>query len=311
MGALLEITLPVFLVISFGWAARWRNWFSDDAIDTLMRFSQNFAIPLLLFRAISTLDLGQGYDPRLLASYYTGSLAGFLAGMLGARLLFGRDWQDSVAIGFAALFANTVLLGLPIMERAFGPDALGPNYAIISIHAPFCYVLGITTMESIRNRGHGLGASLLRVARAILSNPLVQAIIAGFVVNLTGLALPQPLTHAFDLVIRAALPTALFALGGILYRYRPEGDWREVAWVIAISLMLHPLIAYTLSSQVFDLPVGMVRSATLTAAMAPGVNAYIFANMYGRARRVAATAVLAGTAASILSVTFWLTVLGA
>ena len=140
---------------------------------------------------------------------------------------------------------------------------------------------------------------------------LVQAIIAGFVVNLTGLALPQPLTHAFDLVIRAALPTALFALGGILYRYRPEGDWREVAWVIAISLMLHPLIAYTLSSQVFDLPVGMVRSATLTAAMAPGVNAYIFANMYGRARRVAATAVLAGTAASILSVTFWLTVLGA
>jgi len=311
VGALLEITLPVFLVISFGWAARWRNWFSDDAIDTLMRFSQNFAIPLLLFRAISTLDLGQGYDPRLLASYYTGSLAGFLAGMLGARFLFGRDWQDSVAIGFAALFANTVLLGLPITERAFGPGALGPNYAIISIHAPFCYVLGITTMESIRNRGHGLGASLLRVVRSILSNPLVLAIIAGFVVNLASVALPQPLTHAFDLVIRAALPTALFALGGILYRYRPEGDWREVAWVIAISLMLHPLIAYTLSSRIFHLPQGMVNSATLTAAMAPGVNAYIFANMYGRARRVAATAVLAGTAASILSVTFWLTVLGA
>jgi predicted permease len=40
--------------------------------------------------------------------------------------------------------------------------------------------------------------------------------------------------------------------------------------------------------------------------MAPGFNAYIFANMYGRARRVAASSVLIATAISILSVWFWL-----
>jgi predicted permease len=43
--------------------------------------------------------------------------------------------------------------------------------------------------------------------------------------------------------------------------------------------------------------------------MAPGVNAYIFANMYGRARRVAASAVLLGTASSIVTVWLWLSVL--
>jgi hypothetical protein len=46
------------------------------------------------------------------------------------------------------------------------------------------------------------------------------------------------------------------------------------------------------------------------ASMAPGVNAYVFANMYGTAKRTAATAVLVGTAASILSVWGWLWVLG-
>jgi predicted permease len=44
--------------------------------------------------------------------------------------------------------------------------------------------------------------------------------------------------------------------------------------------------------------------------MPTGVNAYVFANMYGVARRVAATAVLASTIVSILSIWIWLGVLG-
>ena len=46
--------------------------------------------------------------------------------------------------------------------------------------------------------------------------------------------------------------------------------------------------------------------AVLTAAMAPGVNAYVFANMYGRAKRVAASSVLAATSLSVLTAWFWL-----
>jgi malonate transporter len=45
-----------------------------------------------------------------------------------------------VAIGFVPLFANSVLLGLPITERAYGADALAGNFAIISIHAAYCYL---------------------------------------------------------------------------------------------------------------------------------------------------------------------------
>jgi hypothetical protein len=43
--------------------------------------------------------------------------------------------------------------------------------------------------------------------------------------------------------------------------------------------------------------------------MAPGVNTYIFANIYGTARRVAASGVLVGTAVSILTIWLWLLVL--
>ena len=43
--------------------------------------------------------------------------------------------------------------------------------------------------------------------------------------------------------------------------------------------------------------------------MAPGVNAYLFANMYGVAKRVAASAVLIATALSVLTVWGWLSIL--
>lgn len=308
MNDLLDVILPVFLVIGFGYVAVWKGLFSDGGVDGLMRFTQTFAIPCLLFRAISGLDLGQNFDLALLGTFYTGATICFFAGILGARHLFNRDWEDCVAIGFCCLFSNTLLLGLPITERAYGVDALQYNYAIIAVHSPFGYALGITAMEIVRNRGNSARSLPGKVLRAMFQNGLIIGITLGLVVNLTGLPMPGVLTDAIDLMVRAALPAALFGLGGVLYRYRPEGDMRAILFVVAISLIVHPAIVWGLASLV-HLSVPELRSAILTSAMAPGVNAYVFANMYGRARRVAASAVLIATGVSILTVWGWLAVL--
>ena len=106
MQALLEVILPVFVVIGAGYVAVWRNLFSQMGVDGLMVFTQNFAIPCLLFLAIANLDLAQSFDWRLMLSFYTGALSGFLMGLFGARYLFGRDWEDAVVIGFCCLFSS-------------------------------------------------------------------------------------------------------------------------------------------------------------------------------------------------------------
>ncbi len=305
MQALLDVILPVFVVIGFGYLAVWRGWFSEAGVDGLMKFTQHFAIPCLLFTAIARLDLGQHFDWRLLVSFYTGALAGFLFGLFGARLIFRRAWEESVAIGFCCLFSNSVLLGLPITERAYGMDALQANYAIIAVHSPFCYGIGISVMEITRARGSAGPALVAKVLRAMFSNALILGIAAGFAVNLLNIPLPGPLNDGLDMMVRAALPAALFGLGGVLVRYRPEGDLRIVLYVCLVALLVHPLITRGLGAAL-SLPTDALRSATLTAAMAPGINTYIFANMYGCARRVAASAVLIATAVSILSVWMWL-----
>lgn len=305
MTGLLEVILPVFIVLGFGYVAVWRGLFSDAGVAGLMRFTQGFAIPVLLFRAISSLDLGQNFDLALLASFYGGAITCFFLGLAGARLIFKRSWDDAVAIGFCCLFSNSLLLGLPITERAYGTDALTYNYAIIAIHAPFCYFVGITAMEIVRNRGGAVSALPRKVATAMFHNALIVGIIAGFIVNLGGISLPGVFTEAIDLMVRAALPAALFGLGGVLFRYRPAGDMRAILFVVAISLLVHPAMVWGLA-QANDLSTAQLRSAILTSAMAPGVNAYIFADMYGTARRVAASSVLIATAGSILTVSGWL-----
>lgn len=308
MQALLDVILPVFLVIGFGYLAVWRRYFSESGIDALMKFTQNFAIPCLLFDAIASLDLAATFNAPLLVSYYVGASASFAAGLVGARVLFRRAWPDSVAIGFCCLFANSVLLGLPITERAYGSEALTANYAIVAVHAPFAYGVGMTVMEIVRARGGSPRKMASKVLGAIFRNALVVGIGLGFLVNLTGIPIPGVVQSALDLLIRAALPAALFGLGGVLVRYRLEGDFRVIAMICMLSLILHPALVWGLGKAV-GLPTEAFRSAVLTAAMAPGVNTYIFASMYGVAMRVAASAVLIATAASIITVWLWLGVL--
>ncbi len=304
------VILPVFLIIGLGWLARWRGYFGDEAVDALMRYAQNIAAPILLGVSIYGMDLGTAFQPGLLLSFYIGAFSAFALGIVGARAL-GRPGPDAVAIGFACLFSNSLLLGVAITERAYGTAGLAGNFAIISIHSPIMYTLGIVAMELTRSRGQNLPLHRLtrQIGRSILTQPLIIGILTGFAVNLSGLTLPGFAFDGLKMIAGTTIPTALFGLGGVLFRYRPEGDGKAIALVVVASLGVHPIIAWTLGTQVFALDAPALRSAVITAAMAPGVNAYLFAHMYGVGKRVAASAVLIATGLSIGTTWIWLQIL--
>ena len=130
----------------------------------------------------------------------------------------------------------------------------------------------------------------------------------GLLVNVADVALPKAFLDGANMVATTALPAALFGMGGVLYQYRPEGDIGAIGWAVGISLLVHPAIVWSLG-QVWNLSVSELRSAVLTSAMAPGINCYIFASMYNRAKRVAASGVLIATALSVLTIWCWLQVL--
>jgi predicted permease len=305
--AIFDIIAPVFLVIGAGYLAVRHGLFSDRLVDGLMRFAIQFAVPCLLFRATSTMDLGTAYDWRVMGAFYGGAAASFAVATLLSWRLFGRQPGEAVAVGFGALFSNLVLLGLPISQRAWGAgtDAMATAYAIVSVHAPFCYLLGITTMELLRADGRSLPETARVVTRAMFRNSLMIGIALGFAVNLSGLQPPGPLVAAVDMMAQAALPVALFGLGGTLSRYALKTSLGEAGSVALLSLVLHPGIALA-ACLALGVPPQPTRAAVLMAAMAPGVNAYVFASLYQRGQGTAAGTVLLGTTASVLSVSTWL-----
>ena len=308
MSSLLDVIIPVFLIIGFGYCTVWIKLFSIDTIDGLMKFTQNFAIPVLLFNAISKVDLLNIFNLNLFFSFYIGATAGFIIGFLGSHYIFNRPLEDSVAIGFCCLFSNSVMLGLPITERAYGNNALQHNFAIVSIHAPFCYFLGITVMELIKSTEKSVSRKSVIILKAMFSNALVIGIVLGFLVNIFGVNLAKSIQASVDMITGVALPAALFGMGGILYQYRPEGDAGPIIMICAVSLIIHPAIVWGFGHQL-NLTDAQMRSAVITAAMAPGINTYVFANMYGTAKRVASTGVLLSTALSICTVWVWLSLL--
>ena len=295
---------PVFLLVLVGFICVKRSLFDAATIDALMRYAVKFAIPCLLFRAVSTIDLNAAYEWRSIGSFYGAAFLCFVVGALAAWRVFGRRPGEAVAVGFSGLFSNLVLLGLPVVEMTVGEEALPAAYALVSLHAPFCYLVGIVAMESLRADGRPLIETAGVVARSIFSNSLMIGIGLGFLVNFSGLPVPGVAGTALDMIATSALPLALFGLGGVLTRYALTERIVETSAITVISLVLHPLLAL-----LFCTLLGVEGTdrviVVLMASVAPGINAYLFANMYGRAEGTAAATVLLATSLAVLSVSLW------
>jgi len=306
MLTILITVAPVFLLIATGWGAVKSGYLPGNVADALNAFAVKIAVPVLLFRALERLDFSAAFSPPLLVSFYAGAFTCFVIGIFLARRLFKRRPGESVAVGFAATFSNSVLLGLAIIERSHGAGPLTPAFGIIALHAPVIYAVGMVTMELMRRNGRTLSETLAVAGRSILANPLMIGILAGAFVNVTGHWLPEPVMAAVEMIASAAIPVALVGVGAAMTRYQMKADLPEAGMVAALSLILHPAIAFALAHYVFALPPDAVRAAVTLAAMPPGMNIYLFAVMYDRAVNLAASAFLLATTLSVFTVTVWI-----
>ena len=302
------IIIPVFIIIALGYLSTLFKFLKIFEIQILTKFAQNIALPCLLFVNIYQLDLVSVFSLNLLLTFYISAGISFIIGIL-AGYYFLKSLTNSIPIGFCCLFSNSLLLGLPITELAFGTEALKANFIIVAFHAPFCYLLGISAMEISINGNQNLLIAYKKILKSILSNALTVGIILGFLFNVSHLPMPYFLIDALNLLSTAGIPIALFALGGVLTQYKEEviNSLPHSIMVAVISLFIQPLITIYFGKNIFIITEEELRSAIITAAMAPGVNAFIFSNMYQRSIEIAASSVILCTAISIFSSAAWIT----
>ena len=311
VATLLEITIPVFLIVAAGYAAVRLRYFPESLIDGVVRYGVTFAVPVLLFLSMTRIDLATAVSPGALVAFFGAGNACFLGMMVLSRLIWRRRPGESVAVGFCTFFPNVVMLGIPIAERAFGPEVMGAVFGVIAFHSIHNYFVGFIAMEMVRRDRAGLAVALSRAFMTTFRNPLMIGLVSGMVFNLSGLTMPEIPLAALEMVAASAIPAALFSLGGVLTRYRLREEASEALTVAAFSLIAHPGLAWLLAGPVLGLGETYVRAAVVLAAMPAGLNGYIFATLYDRAVGTAASSALLATALSVLSVSVWLALLGA
>jgi len=302
---IINIVGPVFILVLAGFVSVKCRVLSEKAMDGVMSFATYIAVPCLLFRATSTIDLASAYNWRVLFAYFGTAMVCFALAYVVTRKLFDRRPGEAVAVSFANLYSNLLLVGTPIIDRAFGQEALAIAFALVSMNAPFCYLIGITAMEGARVDGRSFSQTAMVIAKTLFKNSLMIGIILGLGFNLSGLILPALLTDSIDMLKSAALPCALFALGGLLTRYSLSKTLNEATFLSVFSLVIQPVIAYLVCS-LLGLNDLIRNVVVLMSAMPVGLNALLFANLYSRGVGTAANTVLLSTMASVISIIVWL-----
>jgi len=309
MFAILNIVIPVFAVVALGnLAVRFRV-FPTEGVRGLVVFVNNFAAPCLLFDAMLRSDFGTAFNLGIIGPFYAGALFSLVAGTVIAIRIFGNKPGEAVSSGFAAMFSNTVLLGIPILQRAYGDAALPVVFSIIAFHAPVLITLGMVVMELVRRDAAPLHRALGSAALRILSNPLLWGVALGLLANANKLVLPEPALAFLAMMSAAVLPAALFGMGGALNEYRLADNWPQALAMATFQLVVHPAIAWVLMVPVLGVDPAIARYGVLLAAMPAGINVYVFATYYKRGVTVATNTVLISTVASIVTVSAWLYVL--
>jgi predicted permease len=284
---ILGIILPVFSVITLGWAYAWRV---KPDMTVVNRISMNVLAPALVFSALASKDFDVAANRML--------LVGSVAVVLGSGLLawpFARLLRTQARTFVPPMmFNNCGNMGLPLAVLAYGASGFSPMVALFTISNLLQFTVGAWIMDH-----HARFGNLLR-------NPMVWSTILGFAFALAHPPMPGWLTVAIKLVGDALIPMMLLSLGVRLYEVS-FSDWHLgiIGGLvcplsgIAIAALLAPLLGLDPTQQ------GLL---ILFGSLPPAVLNFMVAEQYRQEPAKVASIVLFGNLLSIVFVPLALTI---
>ena len=305
--AVIDIVLPIFGVVAMGYVVGARRWMDSAAVRGLSLYVFNIAVPLLLFRTMSTVAWPEVIPWRAVIAYFGCAWAVLMSTFLLSRWRL-RSSATAGVFAFASSYGNFIPLGIPLVMMAYGEAATVPLVLLVAFQAPLFFPIMIVIQELAKAKGarDSIGGSALR---SILTNQFLIGIGLGVLVNLTQTPLPQPLLDILDLVGRSAGPGALFALGAGLSFYPIGGVLRSASVVVLIKNVLLPLMVWSVAGAL-DIPVVWQAVLVVMAALPVGINSYLFAERYACAQPLAGTAVVLSTGLSVVTLSLVLAFYG-
>jgi malonate transporter len=324
-----DALLQVFLIIGIGVLVAWLGWIDEQATQVFSGLITRVFLPALLFRAMASVDFNTlGIGPIL--GYLSASVLVFVL-VYGLAYRYAH-WFGTAPVGgvgavtgssggsthgdtpgglaasaaISATFSNNVMIGIPLVKLFFGPDGLVVLLTVLTMHSLIMLGAGIVGFEmAVRGRSRRSKLMTLKhLVQTALLHPVVIPIYLGLLVSLLGWELPILIDSTLASMGNVAVPACLVLLGASVFQSRHQVRPKGVAPVLVFKLVLHPVLVYVAAQFVFGLPPLTVAVLTTMASLPTGSNPYLLSQRYNQGVSLSATAVVATTAMTAISLPY-------
>ena len=293
---------PVFLLIGLGYLAGRLQWIRDAAVKDLSNLVFLLLIPALLFRTMSAVRF-QDLDGKVLLAY-------FAAVWLLFFVVVWRQGLDrrGVAVALASVFSNMVMIGIALVELAYGKAGLVTLLTLVSVHALILLtgatvVFELAVAREVRATGgqprpllHTAGAAL----RSALIHPIPLPILCGLLYAQFGVPLPAVVDKPLQLLGSAFGPIALVLVGVTMSRTPVGGLLREAVSISLVKNLVLPALVFG-SGWLLGVQ-GLALTVMVVAAALPiGANVFLFSQRYEVAQDLVTASVGVSTGLALVT----------
>jgi malonate transporter and related proteins len=276
--------------------------FDKTATDNLNRFAIYLALPSLMFVAMSKITPDQVRQLGFVGAFCGGFSVTF-AVAFGISRYRGRRVANASIEGLDAGYSNVGFMGIPMCLLVFGPESAPASIIATLFTACFLFLFAVVVVEIDLKKGTSFWSTGGKVARSLLTSPLLIAPIAGLCIGLSGLKVPGPFESFTTLLGGAASPAALVCIGLFLAQERVVShDATSIGILVALKLILQPAITALLAFYVFTMPPLWSHSAVILSALPIGSGPFTIAKLYGLEAGVTSGSILASHIFAVLTV---------
>ena len=301
----LNATMPVFLLMVLGIILRRIGVVDAAFASRLNMFVFCVALPVLLFRDISSVDLAQEWDARFVLDCALITLASIVFACAASVFVKSRATRGEFIQG--AYRSSVAILGVALMQNIYGSSQAAAMMIIGVVplyNAAAVAILAVCTDDS-RAKRKGARAMLLGVTRDIVTNPIIVGIAAGLLWAALRLPMPEAAGKAVDAIAGLAPPLGLVAMGAMadFRRMREEAGASLGASVIKLfglcAVFLPVCVALGYRGEELMALLFMLGSATT-------VSSFVMARNMGYEGAVSSAIVMITTLGSVFSLTAWI-----
>jgi len=302
MHAVLNSALPIFALILTGFICGYFSVFDKTATDNLNRFAVYLALPSLMFVAMSKITPDQVRQFGFLGAFCGGSSITFAVAFAISRIR-GRRVANASIEGLDAGYSNVGFMGIPMCLLVFGPESAPASIIATLFTACILFLFAFVVVEVDLKKGNSFWSTGTKVAKALLTSPLLIAPAAGLCIGLSGIKVPGPFESFTMLLGGAASPVALVCIGLFLAQERVVShDATSIGMLVAMKLILQPAVTAFLAFYVFTMPPLWSHSAVILSALPIGSGPFTIAKLYGLEAGVTSGSILASHVFAVLTV---------